>query len=89
MVITRDTQKVDVIYVLTGTGTAFVTPDGEGRYWYSRRYYQEQEIEMPVDLEGLLEAELDDDEAAVIVAKYEHGDDLPAVHLDLDEFEDD
>uniref|UniRef100_A0AAU7GZQ5 Uncharacterized protein n=1 Tax=Streptomyces phage Kamino TaxID=3158857 RepID=A0AAU7GZQ5_9CAUD len=31
--ITRENQEVDVIYVLPD-GTAFVTPDGAGRYWY-------------------------------------------------------
>lgn len=31
--ITRDNQVPDVIYVLPD-GTAFVTPDGLGRYWY-------------------------------------------------------
>ncbi|WJN63006.1 hypothetical protein [Streptomyces phage phiScoe25] len=31
--ITRETQEVDVLYVLPD-GTAFVTPDGAGRYWY-------------------------------------------------------
>ncbi|WJN62692.1 hypothetical protein [Streptomyces phage phiScoe10] len=32
-VITRENQEADVLYVLPD-GTAFVTPDGLGRYWY-------------------------------------------------------
>jgi hypothetical protein len=31
--ITRATQETDTIYV-TSDEWAFVTPDGEGRYWY-------------------------------------------------------
>lgn len=31
--ITRDNQQVDVIYAY-GDDECFVSPDGEGRYWY-------------------------------------------------------
>jgi hypothetical protein len=31
--LTRAQQKTDTIYT-TPSGAAFVTPDGEGRYWY-------------------------------------------------------
>ena len=32
--ITRENQEPDTIYV-AADGGAFVTPDGEGRYWYN------------------------------------------------------
>ena len=31
--VTRDTQKADTVYALPGGGY-FVSPDGEGRFWF-------------------------------------------------------
>lgn len=77
--LTRDNQKTDVIYVAPGKG-AIVTPDGVGRYFYDRHYYRDMEIDTPADLPDL--SELDDDDAAIEVARYEHGEDLPVEYVD-------
>lgn len=42
MHITRDNQEPDVLYVLPD-GSAFVTPDGEGRYWYDSEEEAEED----------------------------------------------
>lgn len=73
--VTRDTQKTDVIYVTPDAG-AFVTPDGEGRYWYYRSYprdYDWPETEWPPP-------GLSDVEAAIWVAQAQHGD-IPVVYV--------
>lgn len=46
LIIDRDNQEADVLYVLPD-GTAFVTPDGVGRYWYD----DEDEAALDYDVE--------------------------------------
>lgn len=74
--ISRETQRADVIYVCPD-GSAFVTPDGEGRYWYYRDFPREYEWENPNVPDGL-----SDQEASIWVAEQQHGDDLPIVFLE-------
>lgn len=87
--ITRDSQKADHIYVIEGTGRAFVSPDGEGRVWFYRDYYrQELDMDAPADVAAKLDAEDDDDEAAVIVARAERYDVTGTSYIDPSELED-
>ena len=77
--VSRSTQQTDTIYV-TPTEGAFVTPDGEGRYWYYRSF--PEEYGWPADVRP--PANLTDAEAAIWVAQQNHGDDLDIVYLEED-----
>ena len=48
MRLTRQTQRMDVIYVTTD-GDVYVSPDGDGRYWYDTvEQAQEEHGDLPV-----------------------------------------
>lgn len=76
MGLTRAQQRLDTIYVCPD-GSTFVTPDGEGRFWYDRTSPADYGYADEIDLTGMT-----DEEAAIAVAKFQHGADLPLVYLD-------